>query len=310
MQIIFNFNVSNATPKIWVVNAWRMFAVLAVIAILAALLVYWSAVRVAAHWIGSENPIIAELVNEEIDTQHRVFWKRQIDELYDDIVAVRSEVIALQRKGGEIADYLGLSGEEMFTPPDGEMLCSSSPPDDFKETSALMLSQQLALLAMTAKKYDVLREHSARTAVMEKTLPIKRPVLGHNWHVSGYGYRTDPFTGRRAFHSGVDYAARSGTPVIAGASGIVIYRGRLGNYGNTIQIYHGENISTLYGHLKTIDVEPWQYVDRGDIIGGVGSTGRSTGPHLHYEVRINNRPRPINKTLRQLQQARNIPNQS
>lgn len=317
MQIVFNFSDSPASAKIWVVNAWRLSAVLAVIIVLFSLLVYWSAVRVAAHWIGSENPIIAELVNEEINTQRRQLWLQQVDELYDDIVMVRSDVISLQRKGAEIADYLGLSGEEMF-PLSGETtLCPAAvdavegaaatmPPDGFKKQSSMVLSRQTDLLAVTTKKYDVLYEHSVRTAVMEKTLPMKRPVLGRNWYVSGYGYRTDPFTGRRAFHSGVDYAAPTGTPVIAGASGIVTYRGRLGGYGNVVQIYHGENLSTLYAHLKSMDVELLQYVNRGDVIGGIGSTGRSTGPHLHYEIRINNRPRPINKTLRELRKIRNI----
>ncbi len=118
------------------------------------------------------------------------------------------------------------------------------------------------------------------------------------WVSSPFGWRRDPFTGKRRFHEGLDITNRVGTPVVAPADGIVIFAGRNGGYGNVIYISHGFGISTRYGHLYKIFVKVGQHVQRGDIIGEIGNTGRSTGPHLHYEVRLNNKPvNPVNFIL-------------
>ncbi len=118
------------------------------------------------------------------------------------------------------------------------------------------------------------------------------------WISSPFGWRRDPFTGKRRFHEGLDITNRVGTPVVAPADGIVVFAGRNGGYGNVIYISHGFGITTRYGHLYKIFVKVGQHVQRGDVIGEIGNTGRSTGPHLHYEVRMNNKPvNPINFIL-------------
>ena len=118
------------------------------------------------------------------------------------------------------------------------------------------------------------------------------------WITSPFGYRRDPFTGKRRFHEGLDISNRKGSPVVAPADGIVVFIGRKGGYGNMIAISHGFGITTRYGHLSKILVKLGEQVQRGDIIGEIGNSGRSTGPHLHYEVRINNKPvNPINFIL-------------
>ncbi len=120
----------------------------------------------------------------------------------------------------------------------------------------------------------------------------------NGWISSPFGVRRDPFTGRRRFHEGIDITNRIGAPVIAPADGIVTFAKRNGGYGKVIYISHGFGISTRYGHLNKIYVKVGQHVQRGDLIGLIGNTGRSTGPHLHYEVRINNKPvNPINFIL-------------
>lgn len=112
------------------------------------------------------------------------------------------------------------------------------------------------------------------------------------WPADGYltstfGRRASPFgTGSTDFHKGLDIANRPGTPVRAPAQGIVTFAGWDGGYGNCVVINHGNNISTRYGHLQQIFAKLGQAVSRGDVIGSIGSTGRSTGPHLHYEVRV------------------------
>ncbi|MEL7061836.1 MAG: M23 family metallopeptidase [Acidobacteriota bacterium] len=107
---------------------------------------------------------------------------------------------------------------------------------------------------------------------------------------SGFGYRRDPFTGRRAFHAGLDVAAPHGGPVRAPGDAVVVKAGRAGGYGKVVYLSHGNGLTTRYGHLSAIEVEPGERVRRGDVIGRVGSTGRSTGTHLHYEVRVNGKP--------------------
>ena len=109
------------------------------------------------------------------------------------------------------------------------------------------------------------------------------------WVTSGYGYRISPFTGRRAFHSGIDIASDFGTPIVAPARGRVVFVGRKGPLGKTLKIDHGFGLRTFYGHAAEILVERGQEVERGERVASVGSTGRSTGPHLHYSVEVNGR---------------------
>ncbi len=121
-------------------------------------------------------------------------------------------------------------------------------------------------------------------------IPSARPIQQSVNFTSGYGVRSDPFRGRAAMHAGIDLAGPYGTPIYATADGIV---GRAewnsGGYGNLVEINHGEGIQTRYGHMSRIIARPGQRVRRGDLLGLMGSTGRSTGSHLHYEVRIDGR---------------------
>lgn len=126
-------------------------------------------------------------------------------------------------------------------------------------------------------------------------IPTVNPVMGRHYLSSGYGKRRDPFTGQPAHHPGVDFASTIGTPFRATADGHVIFAGKNGGYGLTIKIDHGNEFVTVYGHCNKILVKKGDAVKRGDVIGEIGSTGRSTGPHLHYEVHKQGRavnPRP------------------
>jgi LysM repeat protein len=102
---------------------------------------------------------------------------------------------------------------------------------------------------------------------------------------SPYGWRIHPITHRREFHTGIDIGAPLGSPIFAALSGTVVFAGRNGGYGNEIMIKHAKGYATVYGHLSQIDVYVGEYVEKGDFIGRVGSTGFSTGPHLHFEIR-------------------------
>lgn len=107
---------------------------------------------------------------------------------------------------------------------------------------------------------------------------------------SGFGYRISPFTGKREMHEGIDISTREGSPIVAPAAGVVIRQGRDVSLGKMIEIDHGHGITTLYAHTSRDFVKVGQKVKRGDLIATVGSTGRATGPHLHYEVHVNGVP--------------------
>lgn len=115
--------------------------------------------------------------------------------------------------------------------------------------------------------------------------PTDSPML-----TSSYGYRRDPFNGKAAFHAGLDFPGHSGQPILAAAAGRVAYVGQRQGYGNVVEIDHGHAIMTRYAHLSGFTARPGQIVLRGTTVGRMGSTGRSTGPHLHFEVRLNGAP--------------------
>lgn len=117
-------------------------------------------------------------------------------------------------------------------------------------------------------------------------VPYRKPVVGNVEFSSGFGVRSDPFLGRPAMHTGLDFRASTGDPVRVTANGKVVNAGWSGGYGRMIEVDHGNGLSTRYGHLSEINVKVGEQVKIGQVIGAVGSTGRSTGPHLHYETRI------------------------
>lgn len=127
-------------------------------------------------------------------------------------------------------------------------------------------------------RYELVRDTALQA-------PVHRPLAGTLSISSSFGTRTDPFNGRSAFHSGLDFRGARGTDVLAAGAGKVVFAGRNGGYGNMVDIEHINGLVTRYGHMSRIAVREGQTVSVGDIIGYIGSTGRSTGPHLHFEVR-------------------------
>ncbi len=129
-----------------------------------------------------------------------------------------------------------------------------------------------------------LEDQTARLLATPSIAPTK------GWATSGFGYRTSPFTGNREFHRGLDIAGRTGTSVKAPSNGRVAFVGRKRALGNTLILSHSYGIETIYGHLEEVLVKPGARVARGDLIARMGTTGRSTGPHLHYQVEVNKKP--------------------
>ena len=149
---------------------------------------------------------------------------------------------------------------------------------DEAEAALAAESQRIAELAQAAGDSPALGDGTF-------VRPVPGPIS------SGFGTRTDPVTGASAYHAGLDLAAPCGTPIKAAGTGIILSAGfNGGGYGNMTLISHGNGLSTLYGHQSSINVSPGQSVTQGQTIGYVGSTGKSTGCHLHFEVRVNGNP--------------------
>jgi len=153
------------------------------------------------------------------------------------------------------------------------------PGDKIATENTQQTDDQFHAMFLGWKKLDTARQHPAIS------VPSVRPVNMATF-TSAYGVRSDPFRHLAAMHAGIDLAAPQGTAVYATADGTIDRAEWFGGYGNCVEIDHGKGVATRFGHLSRILVHPGQTVHRGDLIALVGSTGRSTGPHLHYEVRI------------------------
>ncbi|HZP36242.1 MAG TPA: M23 family metallopeptidase [Methylomirabilota bacterium] len=150
------------------------------------------------------------------------------------------------------------------------------------------LPQSLALLSSSVNESGqslrALERYVERARPMLMALPLRWPVRGAL--NSRFGMRPSPWTGESEFHRGLDISAPRGTPVRAPASGVVVFAGTNGEYGNAVILDHGRDLRSLYGHLQELKVKPGEQVQRGDVIALTGNTGRTSGPHLHYEIQI------------------------
>lgn len=157
-----------------------------------------------------------------------------------------------------------------------------------KGSGKLQLDRRFTTLGHTLARMDALERG---LVAIPSGAPALAPAI-----TSGFGYRRDPFTGAAALHSGIDFKGAHGSAILAAAQGKVVFAGAKSGYGNCVEVAHGNGLVTRYAHLSSIGVRAGQRVEKGERLGGMGSTGRSTGTHLHFEVRHNDRamnPRPF-----------------
>jgi len=163
------------------------------------------------------------------------------------------------------------------------------------------LQQKIAeLMAQIEFNTEYLSDIEAKLlqqSVLKGTLPNSSPVAAA-FNSSSYGWRIDPFNGSKAFHEGLDFTAATGTPIYAAAGGIVSTAEQTPDYGKIVKIDHGSGLETRYAHASRLMVKAGDRVEKGQKVAEVGSTGRSTGPHLHYEIRLNGNPLDPRKYLR------------
>ncbi|RJF90554.1 M23 family metallopeptidase [Sphingomonas cavernae] len=195
-----------------------------------------------------------------------------------EILAIAAALVAApaaQAADAETAASANAAVAALSTPATGGVFEKASP----REAAA---DPQYRSLFLSWKKLDQVGIQGS------VSIPSQKPVSELAF-TSNFGFRSDPFRGSRAMHAGVDIPGPLGTAIYATADGVVGRAQRLGGYGNYVEIEHGQGIQTRYGHLSAILVAPNTRVKRGQLIGRMGSTGRSTGSHLHYEVRLDGR---------------------
>src|SRR5215831_3274535 len=219
-------------------------------------------------------------LTEQVTTVEAENKKLRGDKLqYEASLAQMGEQLAaIEGVAGKLAQAVGLKDLPSNHPAGGVGPVGPFKAEVFGEESA-SLKKRLENLDASFDRLG--QAWDERLQVLAST-PSLQPVGG--FFSDGFGWRRDPIDGSREFHKGVDIVAPPGTEVHASADGLVTSAGRMAGYGSMIQLSHGYGMATRYGHLSKILVTPGQRVKRGDVIGLVGSTGRSTGPHLHYEV--------------------------
>ncbi|MES0873854.1 M23 family metallopeptidase [Sinimarinibacterium thermocellulolyticum] len=204
------------------------------------------------------------------------------------IAQLQAHVMRLDAAGQRLTEIAGLdSGEFSFgeQPPVGGPE-SASLPETGLDSLLLSLGSFERQLADRERQFRVLEDLLLASRLQNEVRPSGWPIEG-GWISSLFGVRTDPFTGRRTRHLGIDFAGRPGSNVLAVAAGIVTEAGARDGYGNLVEINHGNGYTTRYGHNSVILVKPGDRVNKGQPVARLGSTGRATGPHVHFEVLFN-----------------------
>jgi murein DD-endopeptidase MepM/ murein hydrolase activator NlpD len=199
---------------------------------------------------------------------------------------LKAQILQLDTLGERLSGLAGVKRETLppSTPPDGQggAFVPAPPGADELQREIDRLAQEVNArtdeLGFLESKF---LEKRVVERLLPTTLPVKEAVLG-----SPFGYRSDPIIGLRAMHEGIDFNSETGKPVVAAADGVILAAAYQGDFGNMVEVDHGDGLTTRYAHLSRMDVKPGNIVKRGDKVGAVGSTGRSTGSHLHFEVRM------------------------
>ncbi len=216
--------------------------------------------------------------------------KNQNRTLADVVKDANAKLDSLQSLAAEVALTYGLGGTRRPRFPSAVLVMATArhPSPEATYSASMQAFNLLRTTRLISANLPILQSSRLDPLNEESITPSLWPVRGRV--TAGFGQRMDPFTGEGAFHRGIDIAAPVGSLVRAASDGILFLAGPDAGYGNEVLIDHGYGITTKYGHLSSVYAVVGQEVKRGQVIGAVGSTGRSTGPHLHYEVRIYETP--------------------
>jgi murein DD-endopeptidase MepM/ murein hydrolase activator NlpD len=260
---------------------------LSVLMIGAAFALQYALVRFAPESLSDEIRTMLSQVQNDEQHKQQVYLQNSLDAMAIRVGQMQAQVQRLDALGARLTKLAGMKPTEFqFSEPPamgGPMVPSAE-----KKISENGLNEQLDRLGRVVNdrsdKLTALETMMMQNQLSRRLLPSMPPVRT-GYYSSNFGWRIDPFTGQMAMHEGVDFVANAGTPIYASAGGVVDYAGLDSSYGNMVEIDHGNNIVTRYAHASKVLVKVGQVVRRGQEIAEVGTTGRSTGNHLHFEVR-------------------------
>jgi murein DD-endopeptidase MepM/ murein hydrolase activator NlpD len=313
MQIMITHDVS-ARVRVFQFSLWQLALVVVGIAFVLMLssgaIYHWFFLKAAREGWPVVSAVVKWVVRDEIAQRDR-FMRENLDAIAQKVGEVQAKLVRLEAVSERVSGLAGVKPEELqLQPRTGAGLplpqggrggpSGSVTPNGGRGGAYLPLrNPTLEELTSTVTGLDGLSDlHADVFTLIESRLfeermrrlmvPSVAPVVGPVG--SGFGFRSDPITGRTALHTGLDFPAEPGTPIRAAAGGMVLDVGVHPEYGQTLELDHGNRLSTLYAHLNRSLVKPGDIVRRGQVIAEVGNTGRSTGPHLHFEVLLQGVP--------------------
>jgi murein DD-endopeptidase MepM/ murein hydrolase activator NlpD len=237
--------------------------------------------KATAEWITR-----VEAQSEEV-SKARVYTEEQINALRIRLAELQARLTRLDALGERLVGVANLDeGEFDFSLPPAVGGPESETVDYTPPDFIYVLDELAAQIDNREQQLKVLNSLLGDRKIQSETFVAGRPIK-RGWMSSRYGYRNDPFSGKLAWHDGVDFAGKDGSDIIAVASGVVTWGGPRYGYGNLVEINHGNGYVTRYAHAKEVLVEVGDVVKKADVIALMGSTGRSTGPHAHFEVLLN-----------------------
>ncbi len=278
-------------------------------ALVAGLVAVALALLVAAGWTGYQVAVSKAEAAEPTPSELVAHWQARLAEQKSELASVeqqvQQQVDALTLRLGQMQGRLlrldalgqrfvesGLVASEEFN--FNEPAAVGGPEGEGERESftapalTAMIKRLESQLADREQQLRLLDKLASRQKLEDEMFVEGRPITW-GWLSSKYGYRSDPFTGKRTWHDGVDLAGKEGSDIISVAGGVVTWAGERYGYGNLVEIDHGDGLVTRYGHCKTIKVNVGDVVQKGQVVALMGSTGRSTGPHVHFEVLSNGR---------------------
>lgn len=266
------------------VRGWVVFAFLGlIISLVAGNIHFWS---YFANYTFVQNRLTESAKTVEEQKGQLLSLTSKLKTLEKDLNRIRdfdAKLRVMINLDGQIESSSHMGGEKTNNFSDSYL------PIHRQELMARKMHNFLHQLNTDVRLEEMRQQQLMRSFQKNEELLVSTPSVWptEGWVTSGFGRRISPFTGQPEMHTGIDISGKSGTPIKAPAKGIVKFTGEDGGYGKTVVLTHGAGITTRYAHMDSISVQEGDQIQRGDIIGELGNTGRSTGPHLHYEVRMN-----------------------
>jgi murein DD-endopeptidase MepM/ murein hydrolase activator NlpD len=273
---------------------FAMVAAALAIMLTALGLYHWVFLKAAREGWPVVSTLVKLVVQDEVEQRDR-FLRENLNAMAKRLGEMQAKLLQLDALGERVSSLAGVNPSELKVKPgSGGVLIGERP-----LTSDELLKTLADLDQLTDQKVDLLTVVESRLfdqKIRKMMIPTQKPVAEGSLG-SGFGWRIDPFTGGSALHTGMDFQAETGTSILAAAGGVVVTQEKHPAYGNLVEVDHGNDLITRYAHASMVFVKKGDLVKRGQKIAAVGTTGRSTGPHLHFEVLVNGVPQNPQKFL-------------